>query len=141
LTAPEENAGGKFNIKIGDLHQSQAVVGDNNTVTQNIGLTPEEAAELRGVFDDLQTKVVEKAPPDKRDAALAEAKELERAIVTEDPKPDRVRQALAWFRDNAPELAGAVAGIVVNPLVGKVVEKAGKAIADQFRQIGAEGAS
>lgn len=138
MTEPEENAGGKFNIKIGDLHESQAVIGDNNTVTQNIGLTPKEAGELKGVFDDLRTKVAEQAPPDKREAALAEAKELERAIVTEDPKPDRVRQALAWFRDNAPELAGAVAGIVVNPLVGKVVEKAGKAIADQFRQIGAE---
>jgi hypothetical protein len=134
----DEGAGGKFNIKIGDLHQSQAVVGDHNTVTQNIGLTPKEAAELRGIFDDLRTKVVEKAPPEKRDAALAEAKELEAAIVTDKPKPDRVRQALAWFRDNAPELAGAVAGIVVNPLVGKVVEKAGKSIADQFRQIGAE---
>jgi len=136
--ASDEGAGGKFNIKIGDLHQSQAVIGDDNTVTQNIGLTPKEAAELRDVFDDLRTKVAAKAPPDKRDAALAEAKELEAAIVTEEPKPDRVRQALAWFRDNAPELAGTVAGIVVNPLVGKVVEKAGKAIADQFRQIGAE---
>jgi hypothetical protein len=135
---PDENAGGKFNIKFGDLHESQAVVGDNNTVTQNIGLTPKEATELRGVFDDLRSKVAEKAPPEKREAALAEAKELEAAIVTESPKPDRVRQALAWFRDNAPELAGAVAGIVVNPLVGKVVEKAGKAVADQFRQIGAE---
>lgn len=135
---PEEDAGGKFNVTFGDLHESQAVVGDNNTVTQNIGLTPKEATELRGVFDDLRSKVAEKAPPEKREAALAETKELEGAIVTADPKPDRVRQALAWFRDNAPELAGAVAGIVINPLVGKVVEKAGKAVADQFRQIGAE---
>jgi hypothetical protein len=136
MTAPEESS--KFNVKFGDLHQSQAVVGDHNTVTQNIGLTPKETAELRGVFDDLRSKVAEKVPADKREAALTEAKELEAAIVTDKPRPDRVRQALSWFRDNAPELAGAVVGIVVNPLVGKVVEKAGKAIADQFRDIAAE---
>jgi hypothetical protein len=138
LTDAGESAGGKFNIKLGDVHGGQVVVGDYAHVTQNVGLSPKETAELKEVFGDLRTEVAEKAPPDKREAALSEAKELERAIVTADPKPDRVRQALAWFRDNAPELAGAVAGIVVNPLVGKVVEKAGKAIADQFRQIGAE---
>jgi hypothetical protein len=138
MTAPEEDAGGKFNIKMGDVHGGQVVVGDYAHVTQNVGLSPKEADELKAVFGDLRTKVAEKAPPDKREAALAETKELEGAIVTADPKPDRVRQALAWFRDNAPELAGAVAGIVINPLVGKVVEKAGKAVADQFRQIGAE---
>ena len=79
--------------------------------------------------------VAEKAPPDKREAALTEAKELEAAIVTDHPRPDRVAQALRWFRDNAPELVGAVVGIVVNPLVGKVVEKAGEGIADQLRKI------
>jgi hypothetical protein len=138
LTDPGENAGGKFNIEIGDVHGGQVVVGDYAHVTQNVGLSPKEADELKAVFGELRSKVAEKAPPDKREAALSEAKELERAIVTADPKPDRVRQALAWFRDNAPELAGAVAGIVVNPLVGKVVEKAGKAIAEQFQRIGAE---
>jgi hypothetical protein len=138
LTSPEENTSGKFNIKIGDLHQSQAVVGDYATVTQNVGLTPKETAELRGVFDDLRSKVTERVPADKREGALDEAKELEAAIVTDKPRPDRVRKALAWFRDNAPELAGAVVGIVVNPLVGKVVEKAGKGIADQFRDIAAD---
>jgi hypothetical protein len=141
LTASEENAGGKFNITIGNLDHSQAVVGDNNTVTQNLGLTPKETAELRDAFGDLRAQVAAKVPAEKRDAALAEAKELEAAIVTDQPKPDRVRQALAWFRDNAPEVAGAVAGIVVNPVVGKVVEKAGKAIADQFRAIAGPGAT
>jgi hypothetical protein len=135
LTAPEENTGSKFNLKIGDVHGGQVIVGDYAHVTQNVGLSAKEAAELRDVFGGLRTAVAEQAPPDKQEAALAEAKELEAAIVTDLPRPDRVRQALRWFRDNAPELVGAVVGIVVNPLVGKVVEKAGKGIADQFREI------
>jgi hypothetical protein len=42
---------------------------------------------------------------------------------------------LRWFRDNAPQLAGAVVSVVINPLVGKVVEGAGEAIANQFREV------
>ena len=42
---------------------------------------------------------------------------------------------LRWFRDNAPELAGAVLSIVVNPLVGTVVASAGEAIADQYKEM------
>ena len=42
---------------------------------------------------------------------------------------------LAWFKDNAPQFAGAVVSVVVNPLVGKVVEGAGDAVADRFRQV------
>ncbi len=135
MTAPEESTGNKFNLKIGDVHGGQVTVGDYAQVTQNVGLSPKEAGELRDVFDGLRATVAEKAPADKREAALAQAKALEGAIVTDHPQPDLVRRALRWFRDNAPELAGAVAGIVVNPLVGKVVERAGKGIADQFREI------
>ncbi len=63
---------------------------------------------------------------------------MEAAIVSDRPRPDRVRQALSWFRDNAPELVGAVLGVVVNPLVGKVAEGAGHLIADQFRELAEE---
>jgi hypothetical protein len=46
-----------------------------------------------------------------------------------------VRKVLRWFRDNAPQLTGAVVSVVVNPLVGKAVEGAGEAIADQFKEV------
>ena len=77
----------------------------------------------------------EEAPPERRDEAVAQAEELERAAVSERPDVGRVRNVLRWFRDNAPQLAGAVVSVVVNPLVGKVVEGAGEAIADQFKQV------
>ncbi|MGN6256319.1 MAG: hypothetical protein ACTHN3_01015 [Solirubrobacterales bacterium] len=138
----EQKESGKYSIQFqGDIDQSQVVVGDYNTVSQQIGLSPQETAELRAVFDGLRSAVAEQAPPEQRDAALAEAADLEAAIVTDRPQPQRVRQALAWFRDNAPQLAGAVLSVVVNPLVGKVAEGAGKAIADQFRDLAVQESS
>jgi hypothetical protein len=126
---------GKFNIHIGDVSDSQVVIGDYNTVTQKLGLSPEEAAQLRGVFQEFRSSVEEEAPPERRDEAVAQAEELERAVVSERPDAGRVRKVLRWFRDNAPQLAGTVVSVVVNPLVGKVVEGAGEAIADQFKEL------
>jgi hypothetical protein len=128
-------AEGKYNVQFGNVTQSQVVVGDYNTVSQKVGLTPEEAAELKSVFGDLKTTVAEQAPEDHREEALAQANELEQAVVATEPDPGRIRKVIRWFRDNAPQLAGTVASVVINPLVGKVVEAAGEAIADQFRQV------
>jgi hypothetical protein len=130
-----EQSGGKFNVSFGDVTQSQIVMGDYNTVSQRVGLTPQETAELRDVFSGMRTTVAQEAPQERRDEALAQAEELERAVVTEQPDPGRIRKVLRWFRDNAPQLAGAVVSVVINPLVGKVVEGAGEAIAEQFREV------
>lgn len=131
----DESSGSKYNVSFGDVTESQVVMGDYNTVSQKVGLSPQETAELRSVFGDLRSAVAEGAPPGKRDAALDRAAELERALVSEHPDPERTRSVLGWFRDNAPQLVGAVVSVVVNPLVGKVVEGAGKAIAGQFREL------
>jgi len=139
VATDEEKSAGKYAINFeGDVIQSQVVVGDYNTVSQKFGFSPQEVAELRGVFDDLRSAVAEKAPPEQREAALAEAAELEAAIVTDHPQPSRVHKALTWFRDNAPELVGAVLSVVASPLVGKLAEKAGEAVADQFRNLATE---
>jgi hypothetical protein len=133
--AEDDQSTGKFNIHIGDVSHSQVVIGDYNTVTQKLGLSPEEAAKLRGVFEEFRSSVEEEAPPERRGEAVAQAEELERAVVNERPDAGRVRRVLRWFRDNAPQLAGTVVSVVINPLVGKVVEGAGEAIADQFKEL------
>jgi hypothetical protein len=130
-----EQSPGKYNLQFGNVTESQFVIGDYNTVTQKVGLTPQETAELRTVFSDLRTTVAEQAQPEQRDQALAQAEELERAVVAEQPDPGRIRKVLRWFKDNAPQLAGTVVSVVVNPLVGKVVEGAGEVIADQFHDL------
>lgn len=127
---------GKYSIQMGDVSRSQVVIGDYNTVSQTVGLTPRETEELRSLFGDLRGTVTARIEADQRDEALAQAAELEGAIVTEKPDPGRARKALSWFRDNAPQLVGAVVSVVVNPLVGKVLEGAGQAVAEQFRDLG-----
>ena len=132
---PENESAGKFDIQIGDVSHSQVVIGDYNRVTQKVGLSPEDAEKLRGLFEGLRSSVEEEAPSERRGEAVAKADELERAVVSERPDVGRVRTVLRWFRDNAPQLAGAVVSVVVNPLVGKVVEGAGEAVADQFKEM------
>jgi hypothetical protein len=124
---------GKFNIHIGTVTSSQVSIGDYNTVTQRVGLTEDEVAELRGVFDGLRRDVAAQVPPEQRDEALAQAAEVEAAVVADEPDPGRFKRALAWFRAHAPQVAGTVASVVVSPIVGKVVEAAGDAIAARFK--------
>ncbi len=125
---------GKFNIQFGDVSQSQVVVGDYNRVAQHVGLTPGEVQALRGAFDDMRTQVAAQAPPDKRPEAVAKATEIERAVVAAEPDPGRVRRAMRWFREHLPQVAGTVAAVLVNPIVGKVVEAAGDKVAQEFRE-------
>jgi hypothetical protein len=126
--------GGKYNISFGgNVTSSQIVTGDYNHVAQTVGLTPEDVAALRGVFADLRTTVATDAPPERREEAAAQVAELEQALVAKEPDPGRVRRAVRWFRDNAPQVVGAVTSVVINPLVGKAVAGAGEAVAKRVR--------
>lgn len=123
----------KFNIQFGNVSESQFVTGDYNTVAQYVGLAPEETQQLRDAFDGMRARVAEQAPPDQRAEAVAQAGELEKAVVAKEPDPGRVRTALRWFRDHLPQLAGTVAGVLVHPVVGKVLAAAGDAVAGEVR--------
>ena len=133
--AEEERSAGKYSFVFGNVTHSQFVTGDYNTVAQRIGLTPEETAELESLFARVRTTVEEQAEPEQREEALAKAAELESAVLAEQPDPGRIRSVLRWFRDYAPQLLGTVVSTVASPVVGKVVEAAGEAIADQFREV------
>ncbi len=126
---------GKFNIQVGSLKQSQMIVGDRNTVTQHLGLSPQEAAELADVFAQLKSAIALQAPADRRAEAIAQAQQLQLAVVGEQPNPRAVRRVLRWFRAHAPQLAGTVTAVLVNPLVGKLVDGAGAAVSERFREL------
>jgi hypothetical protein len=125
---------GKFNIQIGSVDRTTFTIGDYATVQTQNGLTAAEVADLRSVFDGLRAEVTANAPPDQREEALAQAAEVEASVVAGQLDPGRFKRALAWFRANAPGIAGTVASVVVSPIVGKVVEGAGDAIASRFRE-------
>ena len=132
---PADSSSGKYNIQIGTVSESQVAIGDYNTVTQRVGFSPEDVAQLRSLFADFKSSIAIQAPPETRAEALLQADDLERAIVADQPDPGKVGQVLRWFRDHVPELAGTAVSVVVNPLVGKLIEGAGQAIADHFRQV------
>src|SRR5450755_547853 len=130
-----EAAASKYSIQFGTVTGSQIIAGDHNTVNQRIGLSPQEALELHDLFAGLRSTVEQQAPADIRDEAVANTAELEQALVSEQPDPGTVRRVLRWFKEHAPQLAGAVIGVVINPLVGAAVEGAGSALADSLRTV------
>jgi hypothetical protein len=126
---------GKFNISFGgDVTGSQFVIGDYNHVAQTAGFTAEDVAALKGVFADLRETVAAEVPPERREEAASQVAELEQALVAKEPDPGRVRRAMRWFRENAPQLVGAVTSVVINPLVGRAVAGAGEAVAKRVRE-------
>ncbi|MEA2213645.1 MAG: hypothetical protein QOF83_3593 [Solirubrobacteraceae bacterium] len=137
MSLPDSSAH-KFNIQIGTVSESQVAVGDYNTISQRIGLTPAETAQLQSLFQDLRSSVSAQAPPAVQADAETRVRELEDALVAGEPDPGTVRRVLRWFKANAPQLAGAVVSVVINPLVGKVVEGAGTAMAERIQQAIAE---
>ena|SRR5215213_2120047 len=127
------------NISIGGGFKGQLVVGDENKVsvtTVNVTsvLSPADQEKLRELFASLTTTVSAEAPPEVRDEALAHVKELQDTIAAGKPDVSRMDAVWKWFRANVPKLAGAVVGVVVNPIVGKVVEAAGEVATSEFRR-------
>jgi hypothetical protein len=122
----------------GDI-SGQVAVGKGITQIQTIGavrpeVTKADLAELRQILADLKAKVAAKAPPEKKDAALERVKELEEAVTAGEPDLPTMEYVKRWFVKNLPDLAGAVTSVVVHPIVGKLVETAGDALAAEFRR-------
>jgi len=77
------------------------------------------------------------AHSDSKSTALERSSELERALLESQPdtkmltKMEYIRD---WFVDNLPGIAGVVGGLVVHPLVGRLVEAGGDALVAEFKR-------
>lgn len=120
----------------GNISGSQIVLGDGNTMIHNEApaVSQAELKKLRREFTALKKSIQSTAPPDQKDEALQKADELQEALLAEKPDASAAAKARDWFVKNLPGVAGAVTGMVVNPIVGKLVEAAGDAVASEFRQ-------
>ena len=135
----EEKPGDVIRATISGDVSGQVAVGKGITQTQTVGaarpeVTEGDLAELRQVLADLKEKVAAEAPPEKKGAALERVDELEQAITAEEPDLTTMEYVKRWFVKNLPGLAGAVTSVVVHPIVGKLVEAAGDALAAEFRR-------
>jgi DNA-binding GntR family transcriptional regulator len=120
----------------GDISGGQLAVGKHIAQNQTVGtaaVSSEELAQLRTAFRDLASEVEAQAPPERRAAAAERVAELEQAVLAEEPDVTTIQYVARWFRSNLPQLAGAVASIVIHPIVGKLVGAAGDALVAEFQ--------
>jgi len=140
----EAKPGRSYSTTISGGVSGQYIQGDGNVQVQTVGapeVTEADLAEVRRMLADLKSRIEAEAPPDKKEVALQQVEELEETIQSKDAQdvPDRLGGVKSWFKRNLPALAGAVVSVIVNPIVGKVVEAAGTGLAAEVqRRFGAE---
>jgi hypothetical protein len=139
--AQDSGAGDRISASITGDVSGQVGVGKGITQTQTAGqgtaaVSDAELAELRDAFSKLKAKVFAEAPPERQLAAVERVEELEQALIAEEPDLTTVQYIGRWFGRNLPRLAGAVTGVVVNPIVGKMIGAAGDALVQEFRRLG-----
>jgi hypothetical protein len=128
--------GDTISAQITGAVSGQVAVGKRIAQQQTTGaadVTPDELAQLRQAFADLRADVAAQAPPERQAAAVERVEELEQAVLAEEPDMTTIAYVGRWFKTNLPGLAGAVTGIVVHPVVGRIVGAAGNAIAAELR--------
>ncbi len=122
----------------GDV-SGQVAIGKDISQTKISGpaserLSEEELAELQQAFVELRAEVAARAPEQRKDPALARLDELEEAVTAEEPDVTTIEYVKRWFAKNAPGIAGSVVGLLVNPIVGKLVQAAGDSVAAEFNR-------
>jgi len=137
----DNGPGQNFTVSIGGSVPGQVAIG--NDINQRYvrvqndvpTVTESDLSELRAAVEALKAQIVAEVPPDQQAAALERIDELEEAVVAEEPDLTTLQYIRKWFGKNVPKVAGAVTGLIVHPVVGKIVEAAGDLAASQFREL------
>lgn len=131
--------GGDYIVANIGPNSGQVAVGKNIHQEQQIGsgnkISPDDLQQVQQLFADLKQQIALNAPSDKKDSALERVDELQQEVVNQKPSLSTFEYIRNWFAKNLPSMAGAVASVVVNPIVGKVVEAAGTIAADQLKHL------
>jgi len=98
------------------------------------GVTAADLEALRGLFADLRKRVAAEAPPELADEAQAQVTLLSEAAAAEEPDLSTMERVQDWFVEHLPSIAGSVTSLLVNPILGKVVEAAGDLAAGELRR-------
>jgi hypothetical protein len=139
----DEIHGDKIETRIGNIGAgAQVVAGKQEHVSQVImqqpaGLTGTERAELDGLMAELKAALAQAdAPESKKLAGQEFVGQLEGELTKRDGAPDGsvIKVAGEWLLKNIPALAGTLATVFLNPIVGKVVEAAGDLAAGWVKQ-------
>lgn len=123
----------------GNVTEGQIAIGKSISQSRISGpvgerISEAERAELQQAFAELRAQVAVEAPEEKREAATARLDELQEAVVAEEPDVTTIEYVKRWFARHAPGIAGSVVGVLVNPIVGKLVQAAGDSVAAEFNR-------
>lgn len=130
---------GSINISIGGSIQAdqlalgqsiQQVKLDNPTQGR---LSDAEWMQLQQAFEVLKLQIEQQVMASQQPIAKKRVEELKAAIAQSEPDLDRIAALRHWFAKHLPTLTGAVTSVIVNPIVGKLVEAAGDLLANDFR--------
>jgi hypothetical protein len=137
--SPDEKKGDSVHVNIQGPVSGQVAAGKEISQVSVTGasggaVTEADRAELRRLFGELQARVDEKAPPEQKAAATERVQELQAAVTADKPDLTTMEYVRNWFAKRLPSLAGAVGTVVVHPIVGRLVEAAGDAVAAEFRR-------
>jgi hypothetical protein len=117
----------------GQVAIGKGITQSQTTVTSG-GISEAELNQLRAALEAVRTQVRAETPPELQPAALERVDELQQAVTDEKPDLTTMEYVRNWFAKNVPALAGAVTSVIVNPIVGKLVEAAGEAASEEFRR-------
>ena len=140
----DRDVGDDIRVSIGGSVKEGGQVGIGRDISQSYvrshneapsAVTEADLAELRRAIEAVKAQIVADAPPEQQAAALERVDELEEAVVADEPDLTTLQYIRKWFGKNLPKLAGAVTGLIVHPVVGKLVEAAGDLVAEQFREL------
>ena len=141
--SPDSRTGDNITVSIGGSVQEGGQVGVGRNIRQSYerthtegssAVTEADLAELRRAVEAVKAQVVAEVPPDQQAAALERVDELQEAVVAEKPDLTTLQYVRTWFGRNLPKLAGSITGLIIHPVVGKIVEAAGDLAARQFRE-------
>jgi hypothetical protein len=132
----QENEAGNISSYIGGPVSGQAAIGHDITQIHTVVAPVSEAelAELRRDFDSLKAQVAQQAPPAKQASASERLDELHAAITAPTPELSTIEYVRNWFVKNLPAMAGAVTTIVLNPIVGRLVQTGGDVLVADFKR-------
>jgi hypothetical protein len=108
---------------------AHAGTGDIRHNMFQVGMREDDVGSL---FQSLREQVEAQAPSDKEETAEQQVDALEKAIEQDEPDVGTVESVVNWFKKHLPQLTGTVTSVVLNPVVGKIVEAAGGAVAEGF---------
>jgi hypothetical protein len=130
-------SGDHINAVVTGPVQGAVAIGKDISQQQEVGsmdlaLSDTERTELRTLFASLREQVSAVVPESEHRAALERVDELEEALVADRPDLTTIEYIRQWFARKLPAAAGLVASVLVHPLVGRIIERAGDKLANSI---------